>query len=311
MAKVKQDPDEMTAEPPKEPKVDSTLSKGLSILENLAASQKGKGVTELSRELGLTKSNTFRLLQTLTTLGYVQHKPDKTYAATLKTWRVGRTSVETLNLRELAAPELTFLSNETREAVYLAVRENLSVIYIDKVDSQKPIRSWNAVGGTAPLHCVGTGKAILAADFAKLRDQVSGALTHHTAKTLTSIEALEADVAATRMRGFAFDTGEFRDRILSFGAAITLPGANRLGRLGYHCPTSTCRRTGSISLARWYRMRPAVSLQSWATLDRVGSSRWIRFSFLGIPQDRPFSPRWRTPLSGVRRQIPCPAESRW
>jgi DNA-binding IclR family transcriptional regulator len=73
----------MTPDAPKEPRVDSTLSKGLSILENLAASSTGKGVTDLSKELGLTKSNTFRLLQTLTTLGYVEHRTDKTYAATL------------------------------------------------------------------------------------------------------------------------------------------------------------------------------------------------------------------------------------
>lgn len=226
----------MSTDAPKEPKVDSTLSKGLSILENLAASQQGKGVTELSRELGLTKSNTFRLLQTLTTLGYVQHLPDKSYAATLKTWRIGRASVENLNLRELAAPELSFLAQETGETIYLAVREGLSVVYIDKIDSQKPIRSWNAVGGTAPLHCVGTGKAILAAEFDKLRDQISGALTPHTDRTITDLAVLEADLARAIKRGFAFDTGEFRDRILSFGAAITLPGGEAVGALGISVP---------------------------------------------------------------------------
>lgn len=229
-------PDQTTASAPKEPKVDSTLSKGLAILENLVGAQTGKGVTELSKELGLTKSNTFRLLQTLTTLGYVQHKPDKSYAATLKTWRVGRASVENLNLREIAAPELSFLSNETGEAVYLAVRENLNVVYIDKVDSQKPIRSWNTIGGTAPLHCVGTGKALLAAEFAKLRDQISGALTQHTDKTITDMTALQGDIAQTLKQGYAYDTGEFRDRILSFGAAIVLPGGEAVGALGISLP---------------------------------------------------------------------------
>ncbi|QBY00779.1 IclR family transcriptional regulator [Rhodophyticola sp. CCM32] len=222
--------------PTKQPKVDSTLSKGLLILENLARAQSGKGVTELSKELGLTKSNTFRLLQTLTTLGYVQHMPDKSYSATLKTWRVGRASVENLNLREIAAPELSYLSRETGEAVYLGVRENLNVVYIDKLDSQKPIRSWNTIGDTAPLHCVGTGKAMLAAEFAKLRDQISVALTHHTDKTLTDMAALEADIALTLTRGYAYDTGEFRERILSFGAAITLPGGEVVGALGISLP---------------------------------------------------------------------------
>nr|WP_306265468.1 IclR family transcriptional regulator [Pararhizobium sp. IMCC3301] len=227
-----------------EPKVDSTLSKGLLILENLSNSQKAKGVTELSKELGLTKSNTFRLLQSLTTLGYVKRLQDKSYAATLKTWRVGRATVENLNLRDIAAPELAFLSRETGEAIYLAVQENLSVVYIDKIDSQKPIRSWNPVGGTAPLHCVGTGKAILAADYGRLRDQIKNSLVRHTARTLTTITALDADIAATIERGYAFDTGEFRDRILSFGAAIKLPGGEGVGALGVSLPDISLPENG-------------------------------------------------------------------
>ena len=232
------------SESSKPPKVDSTLSKGLAILENLADAPKGKGVTELSKELGLTKSNTFRLLQTLTTLGYVQHRPDKTYEATLKTWRVGRTLVENLNLRELAAPELSYLSQESGEAIYLGVRENLSVVYIDKIDSQKPIRSWNTVGGAAPLHCVGTGKAILATDYAKLKDQVADNLTQYTDRTLTTLKALEADIALTHKRGFAFDTGEFRERILGFGAAIKLPGGEPVGALGISLPDVNLPKDG-------------------------------------------------------------------
>ncbi|WP_424987429.1 IclR family transcriptional regulator [Microbulbifer sp. S227A] len=226
----------MTTGEQRKPKVDSTLSKGLSILETLSASPEGKGVTDLSRELGLTKSNTFRLLQTLTTLGYVQHLPDKTYSATLKAWRVGRARVENLKLRDIAASELAFLSRETGETVYLAVRENLSVVYIDKVDSQKPIRSWNAIGGTAPLYCVGTGKAMLAADFDTLRDQIGTGMIAYTDRTITDLAALEQDVQATLRRGYALDTGEFRDRILSFGAAITLPGGEPVGALGISLP---------------------------------------------------------------------------
>jgi len=218
------------------PKVDSTLSKGLAILENLAAAQKAKGVTELSKEMGLTKSNTFRLLQTLTTLGYVKHGEDKTYAATLKTWQVGRSSIETLNLRGLAGPDMSVLADETGETIYLAVPENLSVIYIDKIESRKPIRSWNPIGGNAPIHCVGTGKSILAANYEMLRDKVAGHLTRYTEKTLTTLEALDADVLKTRKRGYAYDTGEFRDRVLSFGAPIVLPDGEAIASLGVSLP---------------------------------------------------------------------------
>ncbi|MDW3181153.1 MAG: IclR family transcriptional regulator [Roseobacter sp.] len=220
----------------KEPKVDSTLSKGLSILETLAGSSSSMGVTELSKALELTKSNTFRLLQSLSLLGYVRQNPDKTYVATLKTWQVGRGLIDNLNLRDLAAPEMKYLSQETGEAIYLAVPEDLSVVYIDKRDSLKPIRSWNPVGGSAPIHCVGTGKAILARAYDELRPQLSGRLTRHTDLTLTNLSDLDADVKETLDRGYAYDRGEFRDRILSVGAAICLPGGKPIAALGISLP---------------------------------------------------------------------------
>ncbi|MEH6740222.1 MAG: IclR family transcriptional regulator C-terminal domain-containing protein, partial [Sulfitobacter sp.] len=68
------------------------------------------------------------------------------------------------------------------------------------------------------------------------RDQVAMSLTQHTERTITTLEALDADVAETRKRGFAYDTGEFRERILSFGAAITLPSGEAVGALGISLP---------------------------------------------------------------------------
>lgn len=219
-----------------EPRLESTLSKGLVLLETLTSAQAGMGVSALSRATGLTKSNTFRLLQTLTTLGYVRREPSKTYRATLKTWQVGRRVVEGLNLRPVAAPMMAYLAEETRETVYLAVRDGLQVVYIDKVESLKPIRAWNPIGGTAPIYCVGTGKAMLAEDYAQLRDQVCEGLQAHTDRTLTSLSALDRDMAATRLRGYAIDTGEFRPNTLSYGAAIHLPDGQCVGALGISLP---------------------------------------------------------------------------
>ena len=218
------------------PRMETTLSKGLAILENLADAHQGKGVTELSRELSLTKSNVFRLLQTLAALGYVKRLEDRTYAATLKTWQVGRLSVDNLNLRGISGPEMRHLSQETGETIYLAVPEGLQVVYIDKIESRRPIRSWNPIGGSAPLHCVGTGKAIIAADYERFRERLIGNLTSHTDRTLTTIQMLDADVEATRRRGYAFDTGEFRERVLSFGAPVLLPHGEAAGALGISLP---------------------------------------------------------------------------
>lgn len=225
-----------TGTPRRPPRLDSTLSKGLGVLEALAASPGPRGVSELARDLALTKSNVFRLLQTLAALGYVETTEDKRYRATLKAWQVGRRVIENLDLREIAAPALQMLSAETGEAVYLAVPEGREVVYIDKIDSTRPIRSWNPVAGSAPMHCVGTGKAILAANYARLRPRMVGNLTRHTDRTIGSITALDAEMEATRARGCAIDTGEFRDNVRSYGAAILLPDGSAAAALGVSVP---------------------------------------------------------------------------
>jgi len=217
-------------------RVDSTLAKGLSILEALARSPGGKGVTELSRELSLSKSNTFRLLRSLTALGYVRSLENKSYCATMKVWRVGQDVIGNLNLPELSAPQMRALSQQTGEAIYLAVPDGLSVIYIDKIESTQPIRSFTPKGGSAPIHCVGTGKALLAANYDLLRGQVKDHLVKFTANTITSIKRLDADMEATLARGYAVDQGEYRDRIHSFGAAIVAPSGEAIAAIGVSVP---------------------------------------------------------------------------
>ena len=217
-------------------RVDSTLSKGLLILEALARSPAGRGVSELSRELDLTKSNTFRLLQTLSALGYVRNSDARLYSATMKVWQIGQAVVENLPLAEIAAPQLRMLSKETGEAVYLAVPSGLSVVYVDKIESTQPIQSFTPKGGSAPMHCVATGKALLAASYDRLRDQIRDHLIRYTDKTITSIKRLDTDMAATQERGYAIDEGEYRDRIHSFGAAVRLPNGDPIAAIGVSAP---------------------------------------------------------------------------
>ena len=57
-----------------------------------------------------------------------------------------RLALENSSLRGIARPLLLYLSQETGESTYLAVRKNLQVVYIDKIESRKPILSWNPVG---------------------------------------------------------------------------------------------------------------------------------------------------------------------
>ena len=223
-------------------RVDSTLFKGLKILETLAARSAGYGVTELSKHLGLTKSNTFRLLQSLCTLGYVRKRDSGSYAATTKVWKVGLMVMEQFEVRDYAGPEMHHLSETTSETVYLAILEGTSLLYIDRIDGTAPIRTWTPKGGNVPVHSVGTGKALLAFNYETLRCRVIGNLDRFTDKTITTADALDREMAKIRKSGVAIDWGEFREQVYSIGAPILGPTGEAIAAIGVSVPAVNCTR---------------------------------------------------------------------
>lgn len=228
---------------------DATLSKGIQVLERLVAAPNSMGVTELSAALGLTKSNVHRLLQTLVHAGYVRQNDDKRYLPTLQLWKLGETVLRKLNLNDAAMPFMQSLRQQTGEAVYLAIRDGLSVLYIDKLESTQPIRAFTPRGGNAPLHCVATGKALLAFEYAELRGPMAERLDKFTDKTITTIEQLDKEVAKITKTNIAIDKGEYRERVYSIGSAIFGPGGNAIAAVGVSAPKTNLERGAVAKIA--------------------------------------------------------------
>lgn len=231
-------------------RVDSTLQKGLMILETLAEAGSGMGVTELATRLTLTKSNTFRLLQSLSTLGYVRQSGDKNYLATMKIWKVGLRIISQIEVRDFAATEMRRLSDLFGETTYLAILDDTALLYIDKIDSIQPIRTWTPKGGTVPLHCVGTGKALLAYNYETLRNRIAGSLVGYTDKTITSVEGLDREVAKIKKAGVAIDWGEYREKVYSIGSPILGIDGRAIAAIGVSAPAANCTKNDVKEMAK-------------------------------------------------------------
>ncbi len=224
-------------------RVDATLNKGLKILETLAASQAPLGITDLSNELGLNKSNIHRLVKTLCTLGYVSQCPDRSYRASLKIWKLGTMVMNHTNLAQLATTAMNSLAQATGESVHLSVRDGLKVLYIEKIDSAQSVRAYTVRGGSAPLHCVATGKVLLAYNYDALRAPIAGTLEAFTPKTITTLKALDAEIASIRKTGLAINAGEYRADVGGIAAPILDDDGNVLAAIGISGPLSRLPRT--------------------------------------------------------------------
>lgn len=200
--------------------MDKTVVKALGILETLAESDRPRGVTELSLELGMTKANVHRLVKTLQQLGYVrQQEQGSRYLTTLKLWELGSSITRRLVPTDVARPVIRALCVRADESVQLGVIDGSMVVYVDKADSTHPLRATTQIGSRVPAHSVSCGKAILAFSE-RHRARLEYPLARHTSSTLTTQSDLETDLERARSDGFAVNRGEWREDIWGIAAPI-------------------------------------------------------------------------------------------
>src|SRR3546814_2537753 len=104
--------------------MEKTVVKAFSLIEALARGAPSRGISELGRELGLTKSNVHRLLDTLQSLGHVTRSDNGTYALSFELWRIGMSVISRLDIKGIALPYLQKLAHETGVTARLTVFAN-------------------------------------------------------------------------------------------------------------------------------------------------------------------------------------------
>ena len=201
--------------------MEQTVRKAFDVLEALAKSGGPRRLTDLSRELSLTKPNVYRLLSTLSELGYVsKEEATSRYSATLKLWEMGSVLVHDANLVSVTAPKMRDLAARTGESVQLAVYDAGYAVYVNKVDGPQPIKAMTTIGSRVPAACASTGKAILAHLNEEDVTQAFGLLRRFTSVTRTQRADLDRDLAEARDRGIAVNYGEWRQGICGIAAPL-------------------------------------------------------------------------------------------
>jgi len=213
--------------------MEQTVQKALNLLEALVRSGQPRRLTELARQLGLTKPNVYRLLSTLSTLGYVKKDPlTSLYSPTLKMWEMGSLLVRDVDLVSVAGPRLRRLCDEARESVQLAVFDAGFAVYVDKVDSPHPLKAMTTIGSRLPATAISTGKALLAWAPSEALDMAFAHVKRYTPATLMRRKDIEADLVATRERGYAINRGEFRLGVCGIAVPVRDRSAGVVAAIG-------------------------------------------------------------------------------
>lgn len=193
--------------------VSRTVLKALALLD-LLEQEEPLGLTELARRLGVPKPTAYRLLNSLVETGLVRRTaPGQNgasgYGLGFRLLELGGVLAERIDLRLLALPTMRALRDQTGDTVHLAIRDGVEAVYIEKVDSQAPIRLYTRVGRRLPLHVGACPRTLLAYAEPELVQQVlAGPLHPFTEATITRPVELRRALEITRRQGYTVGYGE-------------------------------------------------------------------------------------------------------
>lgn len=203
-------------------KVVPAAQRVLAVLEILAASRKGLTVSEIARSLGLARSSTFYLINTIEEYGYIYRtSPRGRYTITAKLFELASRSLGCLGVREPAAPFLRTLMQQTGLTVHLGVISQNEVVLIDKVahTGGQQMATW--VGKRLPIHCTGMGKALMAyLPEEQIEYHIKLGLIRYNENTIVSASKLKDELLRIRSHGFAIDDEEETVGLRCIGAPM-------------------------------------------------------------------------------------------
>lgn len=221
------------------PRVGSGVVAALGVLELLAASDAPLSLGTMAVRLGVSKATVARVVDALVQSGYVaRHPSGRTYMIDYGVLTLAGDVLKRLVLRRRAAPHLHRLAARTGLLCYLGVLWRRQTVVLDRVSPQLLHEDVIDIGKHVPMHVSSMAKAILAyRSDGERRTILDGyRFDRRTAHTITSREAFEKELGATRARGYARVEEEGGPNARSVAAPIF---------------DSTGRSVGAIAAADW------------------------------------------------------------
>jgi len=199
------------------------VEKSILIVNALEKIGKPVGISELSHLIGMGASIIHRHLDTLCYYRIVEQDPiTLKYRLGMRLFELGESVRRQMDYGERVRPYLKELVSVLNETVNLSVLDQDHIVFIEKIECQATLRTVTHVGKTAPLHCSGMGKALLAFLPEEKQDSIIDKLilTPFTENTIIDKDELRVHLQKIREVGYSVDNEEYYPGIRCIGMPI-------------------------------------------------------------------------------------------
>jgi IclR family transcriptional regulator, pca regulon regulatory protein len=262
---------------PRNRRYSQSLERGLAVLGCFTPERPVLGITDISDELGMSKSTTHRYATTLVALGYLeQGSVSPKYRLGLRVIDLGMSALSSLGLGEQAHPELEALRRRSGYTVNLAVLEGTEIRYIDRVRGLRNEQLETDLdlhrGSKRPAYCTAMGKLLLAhLPEEQRRERIAdmGTLTKRAPNTITGKRALSTELERVRAEGVAVNDEESEPGLIAIARPVRDEAREVVAAIGMAASTS------AISLDQ---LVDTLDPQLITTADRISARLGFRRS---------------------------------
>lgn len=198
-----------------------TVVKSMELL-NLFIEHSRLSLNEMVELSGIPKTSIHRMVGSLEGMDFLQKGEDGKYSLGLLFLQFGQLVAERLDIRQIALPAMTKLRDQVEEAVNLIIRDGKEAIYIEKLDTNHPVRLYTKIGRRSPLYAGACSRIILSYIEEKERERYlqETELIPVGHGTITDKDRLRQELELAREKGYTISYSELENDTVSIAAPI-------------------------------------------------------------------------------------------
>jgi len=203
--------------------ISTSLKRGLDILQLFDKENSSFSLSEISKELGVSRSVPYRLLYTLKEEGYiVQNDITKRYTLSPKVLSLGYSYINSLKIPDLIQPYLEEIRHDINASCYLSVLDKHHVVYIGSAPVKDATGINVNIGTRLPAYATANGKVLLAYHPNKIVEEIldTEEIYQFTSYTSKYKEQLINELKIIREQGYAKTEKEYIDFISSVAIPV-------------------------------------------------------------------------------------------
>lgn len=199
-----------------------SIRRAVTMLEAFTDERPSWSISELASSVGLNRTTVYRLLMALEGVEYVYRDPaTDTFRLGSGLIALGGRAQRANSVRSVALDELEALAADTGETATLEFMHDYEMVIIEEIPGEFVTSGSQHIGSRWPAYATSTGKAILAClSPGELEAALVRPLRPMTGLTITSDEALRAQLADVRRLGYAVAAEELEMGFVAVGAPL-------------------------------------------------------------------------------------------